>query len=152
MAARRDAQKIVAVMETGVVVMFSPSSLRGFAVACWPAVGATSAAGRLHARKISALRKRWRRCMLRGCFPAFRAVPRGAGEGRRRRGSLLFRNGSVMAYVISDKCTKCGNCKEVCPSEAISEGEEQYVIDADACIDCGLCAGECPVEAISPGE
>ncbi len=57
-----------------------------------------------------------------------------------------------MAYVISDKCTKCGNCKEVCPSEAISEGEEQYVIDADACIDCGLCAGECPVEAISPGE
>jgi ferredoxin len=56
-----------------------------------------------------------------------------------------------MAYVISDKCTKCGNCESVCPSEAISAGDTKYVIDADACVDCGLCADECPVEAIAPG-
>ena len=56
-----------------------------------------------------------------------------------------------MAYVISDACTKCGSCVEVCPSEAISEGDKQYVIDADACVDCGLCADECPVDAISAG-
>ncbi|MBN2302302.1 MAG: 4Fe-4S binding protein [Lentisphaerae bacterium] len=57
-----------------------------------------------------------------------------------------------MAYVISDKCTKCGNCESVCPSNAISEGDSKYVINADNCVDCGLCADECPVEAISPGE
>jgi len=56
-----------------------------------------------------------------------------------------------MAYVISAECTKCGSCEAVCPSEAISEGDAQYVIDADACVDCGLCEDECPVEAISAG-
>ena len=56
-----------------------------------------------------------------------------------------------MAYVISDKCTKCGSCESVCPQEAISGGDDRNVIDADKCVDCGLCAGECPVEAIAPG-
>lgn len=56
-----------------------------------------------------------------------------------------------MAYVIDDKCTKCGTCKDVCPVEAISEGDDKYEIDPDTCIDCGACAGECPVEAISAG-
>lgn len=56
-----------------------------------------------------------------------------------------------MAYVISEKCTKCGNCISVCPSEAITEGSERCVIDSDKCVDCGLCAGECPVSAIAPG-
>lgn len=57
-----------------------------------------------------------------------------------------------MAYVISDKCTKCGNCQSVCPVEAISEGDDMYVIDAEKCVDCGQCADECPVQAITPGE
>ena len=56
-----------------------------------------------------------------------------------------------MAYVISDACTKCGSCESVCPSEAISEGETKYVVDADTCVDCALCADECPVEAITSG-
>ena len=54
-----------------------------------------------------------------------------------------------MAYAISDKCTRCASCVSVCPQEAISEGEKQYVIDAEKCVDCGLCEGECPVQAIS---
>jgi len=56
-----------------------------------------------------------------------------------------------MAYVISDKCTKCGSCQSVCPVEAISEGDTMYEIDADKCSDCGLCADECPVDAIAAG-
>ena len=55
-----------------------------------------------------------------------------------------------MAYVISDQCTGCGECKKICPVEAISEGTP-YVIDADTCIDCGNCAEECPKKAISEG-
>ena len=56
-----------------------------------------------------------------------------------------------MAYVITDKCTRCGACIEVCPVEAISEGDPKFVIDADSCVDCGACASECPSEAIEPG-
>ena len=54
-----------------------------------------------------------------------------------------------MAYVISDACTMCGSCEPVCPAEAISAGEDKYVIDPDKCVDCGMCVDECPVEAIS---
>ena len=52
-----------------------------------------------------------------------------------------------MAYIISDECVSCGACAEECPANAISQGEDKYVIDADACLDCGACAGVCPVEA-----
>ena len=54
-----------------------------------------------------------------------------------------------MAYVISDECISCGSCIESCPSEAISEGDDKYVIDADKCTDCGSCVDECPSDAIS---
>ena len=37
-----------------------------------------------------------------------------------------------MAYVISDECVSCGTCEGECPNEAISQGDEHYVIDADA--------------------
>jgi ferredoxin len=54
-----------------------------------------------------------------------------------------------MAHVISDACTSCGSCAEVCPVEAIKEGPSKYEIDAETCVDCGACVGECPVDAIS---
>lgn len=52
-----------------------------------------------------------------------------------------------MAYRIQDTCISCGLCAAECPSEAISEGDGQYVIDAEKCIDCGACASACPVSA-----
>lgn len=57
-----------------------------------------------------------------------------------------------MAYVITDECVSCGTCEDECPSEAISQGDDKYVIDADACVDCGTCADACPNEAIVAGE
>ena len=53
-----------------------------------------------------------------------------------------------MPHKISDECIKCGACESICPVSAISEGENQYQIDADTCIDCGACAAQCPVSAI----
>ena len=56
-----------------------------------------------------------------------------------------------MAYIINDACGKSGTCDDNCPVEAISEGEDKYIIDADLCVNCGPCAETCPVEAIEEG-
>lgn len=54
-----------------------------------------------------------------------------------------------MAYTISEDCISCGACAGDCPTDAIAEGANQYVIDANICIDCGACADTCPTGAIS---
>lgn len=61
-----------------------------------------------------------------------------------------------MAYMITDDCTCCGACESECPNEAISEGDETYVIDPNKCTECvgefeeSQCAEICPVEACQP--
>ena len=55
-----------------------------------------------------------------------------------------------LAYKIDDTCISCGSCEAECPTGAISEGEDQYVIDPDTCIDCGACADVCPTDSIHP--
>ena len=57
--------------------------------------------------------------------------------------------GGFMAHKISDECISCGACEAECPVEAISMGDEHYVIDAEKCTDCGACVEVCPVDAIS---
>lgn len=52
-----------------------------------------------------------------------------------------------MAYVINDDCINCGACEAECPVDAISEGDDKYVIDPELCISCGACADVCPVDA-----
>ena len=52
-----------------------------------------------------------------------------------------------MAYVITDKCIKCGGCIPVCPVEAISMVNGKVVIDPKKCISCGTCSAVCPVSA-----
>ena len=52
-----------------------------------------------------------------------------------------------MAYHITDACVACGSCAAECPVEAISEGDDKYVINADLCIECGNCADVCPMDA-----
>ena len=57
-----------------------------------------------------------------------------------------------MARIITDDCVSCGTCVEECPTDAISQGDTKYVIDADACVDCGACEAGCPTGAIVPAE
>ena len=44
-----------------------------------------------------------------------------------------------MAYKITSACVSCGACADSCPAGAISQGDDQYVIDAVACLDCCSC-------------
>ncbi len=53
-----------------------------------------------------------------------------------------------MAYTITEECISCGACEPTCPVDAISEGADNYVIDAATCTDCGACVDSCPVDAI----
>lgn len=61
-----------------------------------------------------------------------------------------------MAFKITDDCTACGLCEEECPNNAISEGEEIFVIDPDLCTECvgfydsQQCAEVCPMDACVP--
>ena len=63
-----------------------------------------------------------------------------------------------MAFKITDECISCGSCESECPNEAISEGDEYYVIDPAKCTECvgffrtQQCAEVCPVEACVPDE
>lgn len=51
-------------------------------------------------------------------------------------------------HFITDDCTSCAACADVCPVDAISEQEEMYVINQDDCTDCMVCDDVCPVDAI----
>jgi MinD superfamily P-loop ATPase len=52
-----------------------------------------------------------------------------------------------MAYRITEKCTECGACQEVCPSSAIEKKGEKFEI-TDKCEECGSCVEVCFLEAI----
>lgn len=60
----------------------------------------------------------------------------------------------VMALKITDECINCDACEPECPNQAISQGEETYVIDPDKCTECvghftePQCQQVCPVDCI----
>ncbi|WP_321517959.1 4Fe-4S binding protein [uncultured Bacteroides sp.] len=46
-------------------------------------------------------------------------------------------------------CIGCGECKAICPMEALIITSEIIFIDENKCGKCRLCAAVCPVEAIN---
>ena len=59
-----------------------------------------------------------------------------------------------MALLITGECINCDVCEPVCPNEAISAGQEFYVIDPARCTECvghhdqPQCVQVCPVDCI----
>jgi ferredoxin len=59
-----------------------------------------------------------------------------------------------MALMITDECINCDVCEPECPNEAISQGDETYVIDPAKCTECvghfdePQCVQVCPVDCI----
>jgi ferredoxin len=58
-----------------------------------------------------------------------------------------------LAYkIIASQCTACGACEFDCPTAAISQKREVYVINPKKCVECEgyfdkpHCATVCPVE------
>ena len=61
-----------------------------------------------------------------------------------------------MALLITDECINCDVCEMECPNQAISQGEEIYMINPDQCTECvghfdaPQCVAVCPVDCIIP--
>ena len=61
-----------------------------------------------------------------------------------------------MSTMITEECINCGVCEPECPNDAISEGEETFVIDPTLCTECVAfheteqCAEVCPVDCCVP--
>lgn len=59
-----------------------------------------------------------------------------------------------MALKITGECINCDVCEPECPNEAISMGEDFYVIDPNLCTECTghhdtpQCVEVCPVDCI----
>jgi len=58
-----------------------------------------------------------------------------------------------MALKITEDCVACDVCRAECPVDAISEGEDIYIIDPEVCVECKgyfdvpKCAEVCPTDA-----
>ncbi len=53
--------------------------------------------------------------------------------------------GGGIAHIKSEKCSSCGECRQLCRFEAISE---HFIVDPIRCEGCGVCVDLCPQEAI----
>lgn len=59
-----------------------------------------------------------------------------------------------MALKITEDCINCAVCEPECPNNAISAGDEIFIIDADKCTECvghfdeSQCIEVCPVDCI----
>ncbi len=61
-----------------------------------------------------------------------------------------------MALYITEECTYCAACEPECPTQAITAGDDIYIIDPNTCNECeGLdeqaCVVVCPAECIVQG-
>ncbi len=59
-----------------------------------------------------------------------------------------------MALIITEECTNCDACVPVCPNDAITEGDDIYIIAPELCTECvghfeeSQCVEVCPADCI----
>lgn len=63
-----------------------------------------------------------------------------------------------MALKITIECTNCAACEPECPNDAISQGDEIFLIEPSLCTECigafdeSQCVAVCPADCISLDE
>jgi dissimilatory sulfite reductase (desulfoviridin) alpha/beta subunit len=55
--------------------------------------------------------------------------------------------GGILPRWNSAQCTHCGLCVSVCPTQAISQINNEYVLDETKCIYCSICTALCPMNS-----
>ena len=55
-----------------------------------------------------------------------------------------------MANKITDECINCAACEAECPNQAITQGDDFYVIDATKCDECAKDGGEHKCKTVCP--
>jgi ferredoxin len=61
-----------------------------------------------------------------------------------------------MAYKVTEACTNCGACESACGNQAISKGEDVFIIDPERCTECvgnfpsPKCVEVCMLDACVP--
>jgi len=64
-----------------------------------------------------------------------------------RRGKM--KQHAALTLSIGDDCTRCGECFEHCPADAITLDEVKAHIDQDKCIGCAECLAVCRFDAVT---
>jgi ferredoxin/bacterioferritin-associated ferredoxin len=54
-----------------------------------------------------------------------------------------------LAQVDAEKCSGCGKCANVCPTQAIQLKDKKSQVDDSKCVACQNCTGVCPEDAIT---
>lgn len=55
---------------------------------------------------------------------------------------------TARGYYITDACTGCGKCTEICPQKCIDTESIPFKIRQENCLHCGSCKEVCPSEAV----
>ncbi len=58
--------------------------------------------------------------------------------------------GGVLPGWDREACISCRLCVSICPTQAISQQDKEFVLDTDKCILCGLCIRNCSSSAWTP--
>jgi anaerobic sulfite reductase subunit C len=58
--------------------------------------------------------------------------------------------GGVLPGWDREACISCRLCVSICPTRAISQRDNEFVLDSDKCILCGLCIRNCSSSAWTP--
>lgn len=58
--------------------------------------------------------------------------------------------GAILPKWLSEECSNCDLCINVCPTKAIYKENDEYRLNEERCIHCSICTSSCPTEAWIP--